>query len=142
MMRTAQRIVVDTNLLVSRVLIPASVPAKAVEKAELDGLVLASEATLGELADVLSRGKLERYISFQERLEYLHLLLRTVEVVAVRHIVRVCRDPRDDKFLELALSGEADLILTGDQDLLALDPFRGIPVITAREYIRTDRPSS
>lgn len=134
-MRTEKRTVVDTNLLVSRVLIPESVPAEAVRKAETDGLVLASEATLGELADVLSRRKLDRYISAQERQEYLRRLLRTVEVVAVRHVVRVCRDPGDDKFLELALSGDADLILTGDKDLLALHPFRGVPIVSAGDYV-------
>lgn len=134
-MRTAKRTVVDTNLLVSRVLIPESVPAEAVRKAETDGLVLASEATLGELADVLSRRKLDRYMSVQERQEYLRRLLGTVEVVAVRHVVRVCRDPGDDKFLELALSGDADLILTGDKDLLALHPFRGVPIASAGDYV-------
>lgn len=134
-MRPEKRTVVDTNLLVSRVLIPESVPAEAVRKAETDGLVLASEATLGELADVLSRRKLDRYISAQERQEYLRRLLRTVEVVAVRHVVRVCRDPGDDKFLELALSGDADLILTGDKDLLALHPFRGVPIVSAGDYV-------
>ena len=141
MMATTKRIVADTNLLISRLLLPGSVPGQAVRKAESEGLILASRATLGELADVLGRRKFDPYVSVEERQDYLRRLTRTVDVVTVGHRVRLCRDPRDDKFLELALSGEADLILTGDQDILALDPFRGIPVITAREYIRTDQPS-
>ncbi len=141
MMATTKRIVADTNLLISRLLLPGSVPGQAVRKAEREGLILASRATLGELADVLGRRKFDPYVSVEERQDYLRRLARTVDVVTVGHRVRLCRDPRDDKFLELALSGEADLILTGDQDILALDPFRGIPVITAREYTRTDQPS-
>ena len=104
--------------------------------AERDGLVLASRVALDELTDVLGRRKLDRYVSIEQRQEYVRLLLRTVEVVTIRHRVRLCRDPRDDKFLELALSGEADLILTGDRDLLALNPFRGIGIVTAGEYVR------
>ncbi len=141
MMATTKRIVADTNLLISRLLFPGSVPGQAVRKAESEGLILASRATLGELADVLGRRKFDPYVSVEERQDYLRRLARTVDVITVGHRVRLCRDPSDDKFLELALSGEADLILTGDQDILALDPFRGIPVITAREYIRTDQPS-
>jgi uncharacterized protein len=47
----------------------------------------------------------------------------------------ICRDPKDNMFLELALSGNADLIISGDNDLLVLNQFRGIPVITPREFI-------
>ena len=50
-------------------------------------------------------------------------------------LVRECRDPKDDKFLELALNGRADLIITGDADLLVLNPWRGIEIVTPREYL-------
>ena len=136
MKAVAKRIVIDTNLLISRLLVPRSVPGEAVRKAERDGVVLASGASLRELADVLGRRKLNPYVSIEQRQEYVRLLLRTVEVVTIRHRIRLCRDPGDDKFLELALSGEADLILTGDRDLLALNPFRGIAIMTAREYVQ------
>jgi putative PIN family toxin of toxin-antitoxin system len=49
--------------------------------------------------------------------------------------IRACRDPRDDKFLEVAVHGRADLIVTGDTDLLALHPFRGISILTPAEYV-------
>ena len=134
-MATRKRIVVDTNLLVSRLLLPGSVPGEAVRRAESEGVVLASRETLGELADVLGRRKLDAYVGIEQRQKYMSLLQRTVDVVAVAHVVRVCRDPGDDKFLELALSGNADLILTGDRDLLALHPFRGIPIVSAGDYV-------
>ncbi|MCY3926886.1 MAG: putative toxin-antitoxin system toxin component, PIN family [Acidobacteria bacterium] len=137
-MATTKRIVVDTNLLVSRLLLPDSVPGQAVRKAERRGVVLASRATLDELSDVLSRRKLDRYVSVKQRREYLRRLLGTVEMVTVRHVVRASRDAGDDRFLELALSGAADLILTGDADLLVLNPFRGIAIRTASDYLLAD----
>jgi predicted nucleic acid-binding protein len=55
-------------------------------------------------------------------------------VTITERIAAACRDPTDDKFLELAVNGRADLIVSGDADLLALDPFRGIPIITPTAY--------
>lgn len=134
-MATTQRIVVDTNILVSRLLLPKSVPGQAVRKAEREGVVIASRATLDELSDVLSRRKLDRYVSVEQRRKYVRRLLGTVEIVTVRATVRASRDASDDKFLELALSGDAALILTGDADLLVLNPFRGIAIRTASDYL-------
>ncbi len=137
-MATTKRIVVDTNLLVSRLLLPDSVPSQAVRRAQREGVVLASRATLDELSDVLSRPKLDRYVSVDQRRKYVRRLLGTVEMVTIRHVVRACRDAGDDKFLELALSGDAALILTGDADLLELNPFRGIAIRTASDYVLAD----
>lgn len=134
-MATAKRIVVDTNLLVSRLLLPDSVPGQAVRKAEREGVVIASRETLDELSDVLSRRKLDRYVDIEQRRKYVRRLLGTVEMVTARHVVRASRDASDDKFLELALSGGAALILTGDTDLLTLNPFRGIAIQTASDYL-------
>jgi len=55
-------------------------------------------------------------------------------VVIVERIV-ACRDSTDDKFLELAVNGHADLILSGDKDLLALHPFRGMPIVTPAAFV-------
>jgi putative PIN family toxin of toxin-antitoxin system len=129
------RVVVDTNTLISRLLLPGSVPAAAVRKAVREARLLGSEATLSELADVLSRSKFDRYLTILERQEFVRLLGRFIEMVAITHSVRACRDPRDDKFLELALNGSADIIVTGDRDLLALDPSRGIRIVTPARYL-------
>lgn len=135
-MRTEQRIIADTNVVVSRLLLPASVPGKAVRKAVSEASLLVSEATLEELAEVLSREKFDAYVSIKERQEFLLLLVRIAEIVPIMHSIRACRDPRDDKFLELAVSGEADIIITGDTDLLGLHPFRGISILTPADYLR------
>lgn len=130
-----ERIVADTNSLVSRLLLPESVPAEAVRKAVDKGQLLVSDATFEELADVLSRPKFDRYISVADRQEFIRLLNRIAERVIVTAPVKACRDPKDDKFLEVALNGDADVLISGDRDLLELHPFRGIEIITPREYL-------
>jgi putative PIN family toxin of toxin-antitoxin system len=135
-MRARERIVADTNCLVSRLLLPSSVPGDAVRRAADSGLLLASEATMNELADVLARPKFDRYISLADRQQFLRLLGRVAEFVPTVYPVRECRDPKDDKFLELALNGRAHLIITGDAGLLALHPWREIAIVTPARYLK------
>lgn len=132
---TRERVVVDTNALISRLLLPDSVPARAVHEVVTGAMLLSSEATIGELAEVLAREKFDRYVSVADRQQFLRLLSRVTEIVPITHTVRASRDPRDDKFLELAVNGEATLIVTGDNDLLSLNPFRDIPIITPASYL-------
>ena len=73
------------------------------------GVLLFSEATMTELGNVLFRQKLNRYISREDRQDFLRQLASTAEFVPIAHSVRECCDPEDDKFLEVALSGKADL---------------------------------
>ena len=130
-----QRIVVDTNALISRLLLPRSVPGKAVRKASDTGQLLVSDATLAELADVLARPKFAPYVSVEDRQQFIRLLGRVAEIVPITHTIRACRDPKDDKFLELAVNGGASVIITGDSDLLALNPFRKIAITTPARYL-------
>ena len=58
-----------------------------------------------------------------------------VEFVTITEAVQACRDPSDDKILELAVNGRADYIITGDDDLLVMNPFRGIPIIRPAEFL-------
>lgn len=135
-MRVRERIVADTNCLISRLLLPSSVPGRAVRQAVDHDILLVSEATMNELADVLSRSKFDRYISLEDRQQFLRLLGRVAELVGSVYTVRECRDPKDDKFLEVALSGKADLIMTGDADLLTLNPWRGIAILSPAGYLK------
>jgi predicted nucleic acid-binding protein len=68
--------------------------------------------------------------------------LTVAAFIPVSSTVRAWRDPRDDKFLELALDGEADWIVSGDQDLLVLHPFRGIPVLTPQAFLTAHDPGA
>ncbi|HVT54331.1 MAG TPA: putative toxin-antitoxin system toxin component, PIN family [Dongiaceae bacterium] len=130
-----RRVVIDTNTYVSRLLIPGSAPARAVDKVLNDAVPLLSDATLEELADVLSRRKFDRYVTLEERKTFIHLLASVAALVPIVQRIQACRDPKDDKFLELALNGEADLIITGDKDLMALDPFHGVRIMTPARYL-------
>ena len=134
-MTSRLRVVADTNALVSRLLLSQSAPAQAVRKAIDEAQLLASEATLDELASVLSRPKFDRYVTIAERQAFLERLIRIVEIVPIVHTVRACRDPRDDKFLEVAVNGEGGVIITGDRDLLILNPYRDIAILTPAEYL-------
>ena len=135
-MRRRERIVVDTNCLLSRLLLADTSPARAVRKAVDSSLLLVSEATMEELADVLGRSRFDRYVSLEDRQQFLRLLGRIAELVTIIYAVRECRDPEDDKFLEVALNGRADVILTDHRDLLELDPWRGVEILSPGNYIR------
>ena len=106
-MHPRARIVADTNVLISRLLLPESVPGRAVRKAVDESQLLVSEATMDELAGVLGRAKFDPYLSIAERQAFLRLLGRIAEMVPIVRVVRACRDPRDDKFLEAAVNGRA-----------------------------------
>ena len=130
-----ERVVTDTNVLVSGVLAQKSVPGRAMHKAIHTAQLLISDATFEELIEVLSRPKFDPYITSGERQTFFSLIDRIAEKVAVDTVVRACRDPKDDKFLELAVSGNANLIVSGDQDLLVLHPFQGIGIVTPVRYL-------
>jgi putative PIN family toxin of toxin-antitoxin system len=134
-MTTDLRTVLDTGVVVSAVLLPHSVPRQAFDAAAARGRLLVSHQTIAELDEVLRRPKFERYVSEQRRLEFLAALLREAEVVEVVDVVTDCRDPKDNQFLELALSGQADHIVTGDADLLVLHPFRGIDIVSPKSFL-------
>jgi putative PIN family toxin of toxin-antitoxin system len=129
------RFVPDTSVLISRACFPNSVPAQAFEHALLSAKLIVSAETLAELEDVLLRSKFDSYLRLQTRLSFFHYLRKEALFIESVPLISACRDPKDDKFLALALTGRADFILTGDQDLLALHPFRSIDIFNPRQYL-------
>lgn len=129
------RVVVDTNLLVSALIRKTSTPRKALEAAASRGRILLSQEILDELVNVLARPKFDRYVSDEEKEKFIDDLLDETEPVEVTDHVSECRDPKDDKFLELAVSGNASHIITGDADLLVMNPFRGISIVSPQEFL-------
>ena len=131
------RVVIDTNVWVSRLLLAGSVSAQAVDKA-LEGFdVMVSEPLVEELADVLSREKFDRYVSVWDREEFLRRILQIATIAPVLSEVDDCRDPDDNRLLALALDCESDYILTGDRGLLVLNPWRGVRIVSPREFLDT-----
>jgi putative PIN family toxin of toxin-antitoxin system len=133
------RLVVDTNVLISAVLKANSVPFIVVRWIDRHGGLLRSTATEQELLDVLQRPNIRR-LTIPSFAEGLRVFLATAELVTIAERIVACRDPQDDKFLELAVSGRADLIISGDTDLLALSPFRNVPIITPAAFVQSVGP--
>lgn len=129
------RVVIDTNVWLSRLLINDSVSAKAVNKALLECEILVSEETLEELGDVLSREKFDRYVSLEDKEQFIRRLLQVTTIVPVLSEITDCRDPKDNKFLALALDSESDCIVSGDGDLLALSPWRGNKIVSPVSFL-------
>ena len=128
------RVVIDTNVFISGVLSTTSAPARCVEVVVSGGQLIASHDTLRELFERLLSPKFDPYVTRARREELLSRLAPLVEIVEVVQQVRACRDPHDDKFLEAAVNGRADVIITGDKDLLELHPLRGIQIRGPADY--------
>ena len=137
-----ERFVFDTNVLISAALIDESVSARARNHAVRYGQLIATEQTFAELTGKLLAPKFDRYISRGARETFLRRLQPIIEMVLVIQVVRVCRDPSDDMFLEAAVNGRADVVVTGDKDLLALHPFSGISIVTPADYLALVEPES
>jgi len=132
---TPARLVLDTNVLLSATLRLGSTPHRALLKARMEAELLASEETLAELYRVLMRPKFDRNVDRELRESLFLEYSRQCTMIEIPTPIRACRDPRDDKFLEVAVHGRAELIVTGDADLLALHPFQGIAVLSPAAFL-------
>lgn len=132
---TRERIVIDTNVLISGLLSTTSTPALAVEKAITKAQLVATTETLRELIQTLLLPKFDRYVRRERREALLERVASIVEIVEVLQVVRASRDPKDDKFLEAAVNGRGNVLMTGDRDLLDLHPFRGTAIVSPADYL-------
>lgn len=128
-------IVFDASSLVGALLREGSVPEQALIAARAHDVICLSAAVADEVRSVFSRPKFQRYLS-PRRIEQIFGLL-SAAALFVEPTVEVtdCRDPKDNKYLELALAARAEAIVTSDNDLLVLDPWRGIRVLTPAGYL-------
>jgi putative PIN family toxin of toxin-antitoxin system len=129
------RIVVDTNVFVSAALKTSSLPSIVVRWVDRHGGLLKSAVTEQEVLLVLQRSHVAA-VTPPFFLADLSKMLAAAELVTITERIAACRDPRDDKFLELAVNGHADLIVSGDRDLLALNQFRGIAIIAPASFVQ------
>lgn len=129
------RIVIDTNVIVSALVFSTSIPMQAFTLAKTKGILLISVESLSELTDVLSRQKFDRYLSREIREDFLASLSTETEIIEITEKITICRDPKDDKFLEVAISGNATYLVTGDKDLLELHPFRDVLILTPSQFL-------
>ena len=139
MINIKNRYLIDTNTLISSLLFPDSFPGACLKFCIQHGSLLTSKDCLLEIQTVLYRKKFDKYLKFEERLEFFK---RYVEIALLIHpvqMIRACRDPKDDIFLSLAVAGMAKVLITGDNDLKILNPFKGIPIMGAEEFIRCQK---
>ncbi len=134
-MRFVERVVFDTSTLISAALRVDSPPALAFRKALASLEICTSPDTLRELQTVLSRAKFDRYLDRSERSVFLELYRKFATSCDVREGIRACRDPKDDKFLALAVSCKAGVLVSSDRDLLDMHPFREIAIATPADFL-------
>jgi len=130
------RVVVDTNILVSFAISPSLDFERLFDYLSFHGIILISEETIAELFTVLKRLKFRKYISQDSAIEYIEWYIGISETVTVTEQVIACRDPKDDKFLSLAVTGRADCLIAGDKDLLDMMNYEGIPIYRAADFLK------
>jgi putative PIN family toxin of toxin-antitoxin system len=128
-------IVFDVSTLIGAAIIRGSVPRRAVDRAIAQDRIALSAAVHAELITVLDRPRLARFIDPALRDELLASLIATAIWFDPIEQVRECRDAKDDKYLELALAANASIIVSSDNDLLVMHPWRGIQIVKAAEYL-------
>lgn len=134
-MNNSLRFIVDTNVLVSVILSPNNSSRLVLEKIFEFGFLLFSKSTKTELLEVLGRAKFDKYVPLEKRIQFAEKLFTFSLEIDVQGSLEVCRDPKDDKFLNLALEGKADYLITGDKDLLDLNPFREILIVSPSQFL-------
>ena len=123
------KIVFDTNTLISSILKKGSSPDLAFTLAVLSHQILASLKTLEELNSILQRKKFDAYFKEESRRQFYRNFASFCHLVDVTSVVTICRDPKDDKFLELSVDGKADYLITGDKDLLSLNYYEQTKIV-------------
>jgi putative PIN family toxin of toxin-antitoxin system len=129
------RIVCDTNVILSAALFEDSVTRRVLNTIKTDAVIILSKPVLREIQDVLSRKKFDKYISLEDRFKFLQSLVVDTESVEITSHITECSDPKDNKFLELAVDGKADYIVTGDEDLLRMNPFQNIRILSPTDFL-------
>ncbi|MCG2785716.1 MAG: putative toxin-antitoxin system toxin component, PIN family [Anaerolineae bacterium] len=132
------RVVVDTGVLVSALIQPRGTVGDVLRALRAGRfIVVYSTEIIVEIIEVLGRPKmrLKYHVQPEDITALINLMRLRGELVIPKRVVTVCRDPKDNKFLEAALAGEAKIIVTGDDDLLVLHPFEGIEVLCPAEFL-------
>jgi putative PIN family toxin of toxin-antitoxin system len=133
------RAVIDTSILIRALIKPQGTVGPVLQGLRnADYQFLYSDPLLAELADVLARPRLRsKYgLTGEDVAMVLSLILLRGEPVVPARRINVCRDPTDNMVLEAAVAGQADAIVSGDKDLLTLNPFEGIPILSPAAFLQ------
>ena len=127
------RVVIDTNIWISFLIGKTLI---GLRDAIISGriTILFSEELFAELIEVLQRPKFKKYFSATAIEQLIVLLYDRVEWIEITRHFDDCRDKKDNFLLDLSVSGHANYLVTGDDDLLTLNPFYGIEIISYRTF--------
>jgi putative PIN family toxin of toxin-antitoxin system len=134
-----KKVVIDSNILVSAAIYPNSASANALRLAVMSCELYRSDETTVEIEHVLLRTKFDRYFATggPSREDFLTIYKDAAAIEPITEIATDCSDLKDNKFLSLALSVKADLLITGDRKhLISMHPYRGIPIISEADFVR------
>jgi len=133
-------IVIDTNVLLSAALSPNGTARKALDKVYKEFKIAQSDETYQELNTRIYKRKFDKYISDEDRQDFLDIVKKSSQFIEIKSQINTCRDPDDNKFLELAKDANAEFLITGDQDLLSLKTLAEYQneIITTRDFIDLD----
>ena len=135
-MMTNNFYVFDTNVLISAIIDIESSSAEALFKARKQGRLLISHEITKEYLSVFSRKKFDKWISFENRINFIENIIENSMLVNITRYVSACRDINDNMFLSLAVSARANCIISGDKDLLTLHPFDEIPILSPVDFLK------
>jgi putative PIN family toxin of toxin-antitoxin system len=136
-MKKTSRYVVDTNLLVSAVLLEESLPDIGIRYIdESGGTLVFSIETFEEFKSVLMRPKFDRYVSSEKRREVLTLFASSSDFVQPDVLFTHCRDAKDNKFLDVTVAAAVDCLISGDKDLLVMKEIEGIPILRMSSFLQ------
>ena len=127
------KVVVDTNIFVSFLLgklLSNLLPY--ISKNQIK--IITSKEQLAEILLVVDKPKLKKYIQKSDLLNLYNYITNYSEFVVLKHNINVCRDPKDNYLLEIAVNGNADYLITGDNDLLKLVKYCETEIINYREF--------
>jgi uncharacterized protein len=131
----------DTSVVLQAMLSRRSLAYSALRKADNHGIIVVSDATLLEFEEKMYLSKFDKYQSLPNRLAFFRAYrLMALNLEPTKEIA-VCRDPKDDMFLSLALAANADCIISRDEDLLVLHPFENVPILNTPDFMRRFFPS-
>lgn len=134
------RVVLDTNVLVSGLFGVKDSPSSKILQAFRNQkfILVASPTILKELADVINRERIIKITKMtqRERIDFINMLIKRSDLTEGKQLSKnVSRDIKDDKFLACGIEGKADYIVSGDDDLLDLEEFEGIKIVSPKEFI-------
>ncbi len=134
------RVVFDTSSLVGATIRSGSVPYQALQIVLGSWELCASAETIGELREALQRKKFDRYLSLDDRMKFVRVIQERASSIAVTRMdldlaAGLCRDGKDEKFLALCVAAGADILVSSDQDLLVMSPWRGISILTPAKFL-------